>query len=81
MKRLLKYYEEGLAIYKEIGDRNGVGESLGNIGNLHSDLGRNEEALSYYEESLAIDKEVGDREGVAIDLTSIGSIYFGSGPV
>ena len=52
-----------------------LGKSLGNIGNLYSNLGRNEDALKYYKESLAIYKEVGDREGAAIDLTAIGSVY------
>ena len=47
----LKYYEQALAIRREVGDR-GV-----------STLGQKQEALKYYGQALAIFGEVGDRGG------------------
>ena len=47
-------------IAREIGDRRGEGNRLGNLGSAYSDLGQVEKAIEYYEDALAIGKEIKD---------------------
>ncbi|NAS89575.1 hypothetical protein C4E24_07580, partial [ANME-1 cluster archaeon AG-394-G21] len=58
--KAIEYYEQALAIAREIGDRRGEGNSLGNLGLAYSDLGQEEKAIEYYEQALAIGKEIKD---------------------
>ncbi|MDM8541294.1 CHAT domain-containing protein [Desulfococcaceae bacterium HSG9] len=71
----LTYYEQALAIHKEIGDRSVVGANLIGIGSVCQQLGRYDEALTYYEQALAIHKEIGNRRGQGTNLTNIGAVY------
>ena len=50
-------------IAREIGDRRGEGNSLGNLGLAHGDLGDARQAIEYYEQQLVIAREIGDRRG------------------
>ena len=61
--RAIEYYEQALAIAREIGDRRGEGTDLGNLGNCYADLGQTARAIEYYEQALAIAREIGDRRG------------------
>lgn len=54
-----RYYEQALAIRREVGNRRGEGITLNNLGLLASDLGRPEEAARYYEQALAIVEDIG----------------------
>jgi tetratricopeptide (TPR) repeat protein len=72
----LKYYEQALAIGREVGDRGMEGTTLNNLGAVNNALGKKEEALKYYEQALAIRREVGDRGGEGITLGNIGALYF-----
>ena len=63
MEEAIGYYEQALAIAREIGDRRGEGTDLGNLGNAYCCLGQVEEAIGYYERALAIAQEIGDRRG------------------
>ena len=58
------YYEQALAISREIGDRRGEGHDLGNLGLALRRPGRRRgAAIGYYEQALAISREIGDRRG------------------
>ena len=61
--RRSSFYEQRLAIAREIGDRRGEGSALGNLGNAWADLGETRKAIELYEQSLAIAREIGDRRG------------------
>ena len=50
-------------IAREIGDRRGEGNALGNLGIAYADLGQVEKAIGYYEQRLVIAREIGDRRG------------------
>jgi tetratricopeptide (TPR) repeat protein len=56
-------YEEALAIAREIGDRRGEGNALGNLGNAYADLGETGRAIQFFEQRLTIAREIGDRRG------------------
>jgi tetratricopeptide (TPR) repeat protein len=58
VERAIEYYEGALAIAREIGDRLGEGNRLGNLGLAYRDLGQVERAIEYYEQALAIFEEI-----------------------
>ena len=75
----LAYYQQALAIAREVGDRAEEGTTLHNIGGVYHAQGRYEEALAYHQQALAIAREVGDRAGEGTTLTSIGLVYHAQG--
>ncbi|MBD1927931.1 tetratricopeptide repeat protein [Trichocoleus sp. FACHB-90] len=71
----IDYYQQSLAIFREIGDRNGEAASLNNLGNAYNSLGQYQLAIDYYQQSLAIKREIGDRNGEAASLIGLGNAY------
>ena len=71
----LKYYEQALAIRREVGNRSGEGTTLNNLGVVYDALGKKEEALKYYEQALASSREVGNRSGEGTTLNNLGKVY------
>ncbi len=71
----LSYYEQALAIRREVGNRGGEGTTLHNLGMVYNALGKKQEALSYFERALAIWREVGDRGGEGMTLNNLGAVY------
>jgi tetratricopeptide (TPR) repeat protein len=80
MRRAIEYYEEALAIAREIGDRRGEGADLGNLGNAYSALGEVARAIDYYQQALEIAREIGDRRGEAFTSWNLGLLVEGSDP-
>ena len=62
------YHEQDLAIRREIGERRGEGNALGNVGNAHADLGDARQAIGYCQQALLIDREIGYKPGECSDL-------------
>jgi tetratricopeptide (TPR) repeat protein len=71
----LEYYEQALAILREVRDRSGEGTTLNNLGGVYDDLGQKQHALEYYEQALAIRREVRDRSGEGTTLNNLGHVY------
>ena len=67
----IKYNQQSLAIFKEIGDGHGEACSYKNLGNAYYFLGQYEQAREYYQQSLAIFKEIGDKPGEAKALFNV----------
>ncbi|KAF5417184.1 MAG: Photosystem I assembly protein Ycf3 [Candidatus Methanogaster sp.] len=70
----LKYLEESLEIYREIGDKAGEGTTLNNISQIYDARGDYDTALKYLEESLEIYREIGDKAGMIPTLHNMGHI-------
>jgi predicted ATPase/class 3 adenylate cyclase len=66
--------ESGLAIRRELGDRQQIADSLNNLGGIAVDLGDLAAARSLYEESLALRRELGDQQGIANSLHWLGNV-------
>lgn len=75
----LDYYQQSLAIDRELGERAGPGITLGNIGNVYDEQDQYTEALDYYQQALAIHREVGNRGGEGGTLNNIGEVYEAQG--
>ncbi len=71
----VSYYTKSLAIRREIGDRRGVANTLGNIGLSQREQGNFVEAIQNFTESLKIHEELKNLKGQANALNNIGITY------
>ena len=71
--------EEGLALYRELGDERGIALSLWVLGNVAWVRGVTAKARSLLEEALALFKEVDDKEYAAYSLFSLGLLASSQG--
>ncbi|WP_235006950.1 CHAT domain-containing protein, partial [Calothrix rhizosoleniae] len=62
-----------------MGNRRGVANSLGSLGNAYYRLGDYKKAIDYHQQHLAISKEIGNRQGVANSLGNLGNAYHSLG--
>ncbi len=65
---------EGLAVWRELGDRRGIARALDRLGDLAGGLGDRVAGRALLNESLALFRELGDRRGTAHVLTNLGGI-------
>ncbi|MDX6613027.1 MAG: hypothetical protein QOD75_2213, partial [Blastocatellia bacterium] len=76
-EKAIEFYEQALAISREVKDREGEGVILGYLGDVHNDLGRYEKAVEFDEQALAISREVKARFWEAATLNHLGLVYNG----
>jgi predicted ATPase/class 3 adenylate cyclase len=65
-------HEDGLAIYREFGNQQGIAGSLMRLGCVDREERDLESARSLLNESLAINREIGNKQGIAASLTNLG---------
>jgi len=58
-----------------MGNREGMANQLGNMGNVFRLQGDLQKSLQYLEKSLKIYEEMGNREGMANQLGNMGNIF------
>ncbi|RAM50079.1 MAG: hypothetical protein C6Y22_18630, partial [Hapalosiphonaceae cyanobacterium JJU2] len=73
------YHNQSLTIKKTIGDKQGEGNSLNNLGLAYKNLGEYKRAIDYHNQSLTIAKAIGDRQGEAKSLNNLGLALLRSG--
>jgi len=79
--RAIEFYERGLVIAREIGDRSlegnalGEGAVLGSLGVAHKNLGERPLAIERHEQALTIAREIGDRYREGDALGNLGLAY------
>ena len=78
-RRAIEYYEQALAIAREIGDRRGEGAHLGNLGLAYAALGEVRRAIEYHEQALSVAREIGDRRMEGNHLANLGLLAKGQG--
>jgi predicted ATPase/DNA-binding CsgD family transcriptional regulator len=71
--------QEGLEIYRGLGDEQGVAANLNILGTVAIYSGEYAQAKAYYEESLGIFRKLEDRVGVSKCLANLGTVAFYSG--
>jgi tetratricopeptide (TPR) repeat protein len=68
-------YEKGLAMYRELGDREGIANCLSYLGVMVGYAqGDHERGTALLEESLGIYRELGDEHGIASLLNALGMV-------
>ncbi|MFM6446580.1 MAG: tetratricopeptide repeat protein, partial [Microcystis panniformis] len=78
-QKAIEFYQQSLAIFREIGDRGGEAKSYGNLGNAYGSLGEYQKAIEFNQQSLAIEREIGDRGGEAKSYMGLGNVYYSLG--
>jgi predicted ATPase len=73
------FYEESLALGRELGDKRSISGPLGWLGVLAHEQGDYEQARSLHEESLVIYRELGDEAGIANRLRDLGVLAHDQG--
>ena len=74
-EKAVGYYEQRLAIARDVGDCRGEGMALGNLGLAYATLGQTEKAIGYHERNLVIAREAGDRRSEGAALGNLGNAY------
>ncbi|MCE2703555.1 MAG: CHAT domain-containing protein, partial [Anabaena sp. 49633_E8] len=77
--KAIEFFQQSLAIFQEIGGRNGQAISLGNLGRAYNDLGQYPKAIEFFQQSLAIFQEIGGRNEVAQSMNNLGLAYYSLG--
>jgi CHAT domain-containing protein/Tfp pilus assembly protein PilF len=72
--KALDYFQQALAIQREIGDRQAQALTLTGIGGLYSALGEYDKAVDYQLQALSLFKELGSPGGQALCLTEIAGV-------
>ncbi len=66
------FYDEALAIFRQVEDKGGVAASLNNLALIANDLGDLANARALYEESLTLSRELKDKPNIAHLLNNLG---------
>ena len=75
------YFEESLAIRRELGDSWGISQSLMNLGSLAAERGDFERSKTLTEEGLAVARAWGEKSHVAMLLNNLGWAVFRQGDI
>jgi tetratricopeptide (TPR) repeat protein len=75
-ERAERLFEEGLAIYRDLGDRAGIARILARLGPPLTESGRVDEAERLLEEAVRINRELGETNELALSLSLLGGAVF-----
>jgi tetratricopeptide (TPR) repeat protein len=70
----LEYHEQTLALFRDLGDRQGEANALGNLGLVTWRQGNYAAATEYSEQALVLFRDLGDRQGEASSLNNLGNV-------
>ena len=71
----IEFYEQQLVIVREIGNRRGEGNALGNLGAAYAELGEVRKAIEFFEQRIVIAREIGDLRSEGTALSNIANEY------
>jgi tetratricopeptide (TPR) repeat protein len=73
----LDFYNQALALLRQLDDKRTLADVLNNIGVVHDGQGHTQLALDYYRQSYALELAMDNPEGQASSLINIGIIHMG----
>lgn len=68
-------YEDALARWRKLGDRDNQARALLALGRVHDNLNLGDQAMAYFNQALAIRRETGERGGEAAALAAIAGLH------
>jgi adenylate cyclase len=71
----IDWFQDALALQREMGDLESVANTLNNIGLNYKMRGNYDKAIDYYEQTIRIDEEMGKGNEIAKTLNNIGMLY------
>lgn len=69
-----RFHAECLALYRELGDIQGIANALGNLGIVSNDQGEYAASRVLFEDSLSLQRELEDKQGIAWSLNNLGGV-------
>jgi predicted ATPase/Tfp pilus assembly protein PilF len=78
-QQAFNYYEESLALYQEVNDKNGISKCIHNMGVVAFEQGEYEHAREILEKHLAVNRKTGDKENIAYALNELGNMAYDQG--
>jgi predicted ATPase/Tfp pilus assembly protein PilF/predicted Ser/Thr protein kinase len=69
-------FREAYTIFKEFGNRRGMGFTSNNLGGIYFRQGDYEQAERHFRESYTISRDIGDRTGIGHALSALGNLAF-----
>jgi signal transduction histidine kinase len=72
----LEYARQALDLARQLGDREGEADALGNVGIGHYYLADYKQALAYYTDCLDLSEQIAYDKGIANALNNIGVLHF-----
>ncbi|MGB3691498.1 MAG: tetratricopeptide repeat protein [Spirulinaceae cyanobacterium] len=72
----LTYYQQALAISKELGNRSGEGTTLSNLGLVYQSTGKYEEALTYYQHTDKLVDEAFNKDTFEDNMDTYTVVHF-----
>jgi DNA-binding SARP family transcriptional activator len=69
------YLEQALAIRREIGDKMGEAQAVGNLADVYDRLGRTSEAIELFQQARDLNRDVGNRYGEGVALINLGAAF------
>ncbi|MFX0116327.1 MAG: tetratricopeptide repeat protein, partial [Candidatus Hodarchaeota archaeon] len=77
----LKYCQQGLALYRELGNKEGISYSLQWLGRIYFAKGDLDRALDYYQQQRPIVEDLGDKWALAAYSGHLGEVYLHRGEI
>jgi CHAT domain-containing protein len=74
-QKALKYYNQSLQIFKQLGNKEEEASLLGSISSIYSALNKYREAIEFGNQALLINRQIGAKEDEAAQLNDLGSFY------
>jgi tetratricopeptide (TPR) repeat protein/TolB-like protein len=74
-------FKTALALYEELGSRQGSADVHNGLGNIAMAMGQNEEAEAHYRKSLDTRRAIGDTRGVTVSLANLATILWRTGRI
>ncbi len=71
----LRNYQEELGIWRQLGQKRGLGLGLNEVAKVQALLGDNKSALANFQQALATRREIGDNRGLGDTLIDLGNYY------
>jgi predicted ATPase/class 3 adenylate cyclase len=75
----IDFEAQGLAVWRELGDKRGIAEALDNLGETTCHLGDRARGKAFVAESLALFRELSDKRGTASALNNLAEIVSADG--
>ena len=73
--KALEYYNESLKLHKEIKNKKGEADQLGNIGLIYQQKGEYDKSIAYFGDVLRLHRQTGNQMGAETGMVNIGIIY------
>jgi predicted ATPase/class 3 adenylate cyclase/Tfp pilus assembly protein PilF len=78
-KRARACFERGLELFRQLGDKAGMGTVFNSLGAIAQDQANYAQAQSFFEASLALRREIGEQWGIASSLNNLGLVALQQG--